>query len=258
MKTLKNKLVLAIVLLCGLTLSAQNVIFPIASQYNGVESNKYDLENWNSNQDYYSQLLAIANTNGTKVLGDKFLYPEFFNGTIINYQNSTKAKADLRYNIYSDVFEISLNSANDQFKKLKKDKNYQFILNEEKFVLIQNSLLDGNSQDGDYGYVVELYNSQSKTSLFKKYKLKFKIGSEGESQYHPHNDSEIIDFVDYFIKIDDRYQKVELNKNKIARLFDDHKAEIVDFIDHRKFNFRGANNKIENQLVQVVRYYNSL
>jgi hypothetical protein len=189
----------------------------------------------------------------TKVIGDQYLNQDFQKGFIINLENKSKAEASLRFNIYESAFELMFHEDANSIKKLNKTPDVAYVLNAEKFVLLDEHLLDPEMPLNSPGYVVELFNIGSGASLYKKYILEIEFKRRA---WQPH--SFINDKALFYIKIGDEYHAVGHGKRKVAGLFENHQEKMITYINDKGFNFKGNDKKIEKELVQVVRYYNTL
>jgi hypothetical protein len=205
-------------------------------------------------------LVRQGNTtvNIKDVEGSQFLNDEFQYGFIIDIDQNNKAKTFLRYNVYKDVFEIKFDLNSESLKQLERLPKYQYKLNNEKFVLIQDDIINDQHYISGNGYVVELTPPKDVAVLYKRYYKKLYPGRKAQSSYQKDKPPRMKDGVKYIIKFGDEFKIAEDHRKRILDAFPDHKKEIRKYIKDKKFKFRGDDKEIQNQMIQVVRYYNSL
>ncbi|RRO23202.1 hypothetical protein [Flavobacteriaceae bacterium 14752] len=237
--------------------SAQTVVHPIEYS-NNFDSGLKERLGFSPEKDYYDHFLATAKTYNSSVVGDIYLDSSFSDGKIISLEENTSAKANLRYNIYDDCFELSFNTKSQNYKQLTKSDNYAFIINDEKFVLIESQLLNPELPKESKGYIVEILPYNSNIGLFKKYQINFELGVHGVTNYYKTQNSKIENTRTYFLKINNSFKQIKLSKNKIANLFQESSDDVKSYIKHKKFKFKGSDKDIEMELIQVVRYYKNL
>jgi len=208
---------------------------------------------------YFMRLKENSKFDISDIEGTPFLSEDFQTGYIIDTKSDNKAQTFLRYDVYNDVFEIRLDPNSESLKTLKRTPRYQYIINNEKFILIQSAdAINEEHYKSGNGYVVELTSPKANAVLYKRYFKELKSGSKALTSYQEDIPPSIKSGVRYIIKFGDDYVKAESHKRKILDAFPDHQKEMKKFIKDKKFKFRGSDREIKNEMVQVVRYYNSL
>lgn len=208
---------------------------------------------------YYLRLKENSKFQVEDINGSPFLYDDFKKGYIIDEKSDNKAQTYVRYDVYNDVFEIRLNPNAEALKTLKRTPRYQYVINNEKFVLIESvEAINEEHYTSGNGYVVELTSPESEAVLYKRYYSDINSGSKALTSYQKDIPPSIKSRDRYIIKFGDNYVRAEDHKKKILDAFPDHKKEIKKYIKNKNFKFRGSDEEIQNQMVQVVRYYNSL
>ena len=226
---------------------------PSLNNVNNIEL-RYSEQLGNENVDSYDEFLAIAKSNGKMVRGDKYLSSDFQKGFIVNLKEKSKAEANLRYNIYEGAFELMLHKDVNNAKKLIKSSDVEYELNGEKFVLLDYHLFDAELPSNSFGYVVELESNGTEASLYKKYTLEVDFGSRSYYSFYSYINNKAI----FYIKIGDNYHEVEKGKRKVFDLFKNHQDKIIAYAKYKGFNFKGNDETTEKELIQMVRYYNTL
>ena len=194
-----------------------------------------------------------------EVSGSPFFNENFKSGHVIDIESDNKVKTFLRYDVYNDLFEIKLDLNSESIKILERSQNYQYTLNNEKFVLIKypQVINEGHYISGN-GYVVELTNPSKKAILYKRYYVDFNEGRKATSSYDKDTPPSLDLDKRFIIKFNDEYVKAEDHKRKILDAFPDKQKEIKKFIKSKNFKFRGDDSKVQMQMIETVKHYNSL
>lgn len=193
------------------------------------------------------------------VQGTPFLNKGFEYGYIIDTKSKNKSQTFLRYDVYNDVFEIQLDPNDKSLKTLERTPRFQYTLNGEKFVLIQTPVLNEAHYTSANGYAVELTTPEADAVLYKRYFKELRPGRKAATSYQSDTPPSISSKMNYIIKIGDKYSIAEDHRKKILDAFpSDKQNAIKKYISSKKFKFRGSDKEIENEMIQVVRYYNSL
>ncbi len=199
-----------------------------------------------------------SNINLTQVNGSPYLNEDFVEGTIVDEKNNNSSSAFLRYNSYNDNFEIKFDLNSSSVKSLDRTFYYKYIVNGEKYVLIDSPIaINQYHYRNGNGYVVELKETEN-LSLYKRYAKQYKKGKKATSNYDIDKPATLNTKTTYIFKFKNDYKTIEPNKKKILDAFTDHKNEIQGFIKENKIKFRGDSERIENDLITILEYYNTL
>jgi len=191
--------------------------------------------------------------------GTPFLKEDFGYGYIVDTTVKNKTQTFLRYDIYNDIFEIRLDPNDKSLKTLERSPRFQYVIDGEKFVLIQTDALNEEHYTSGNGYAVELTAPEGQAVLYKRYYKKLKPGSKGATSYQADIPPRISSKIMYLIKFGDTYVRAEDHRRRILDAFpSDKQSAIKKFIKSKKFKFRGDDEDIEKEMIQVVRFYNSL
>lgn len=195
----------------------------------------------------------------SEIKGSPFLIEEFKSGIIIDTNNDKEYPTNLRYNVLNDVFEIKINKNDTELKRLNRYFNYQYILNGEKFVLIQSQeTLNELHYNTGNGYVVELTDPKKENVLYKRYYAEKKEGKKAQSTYQKDTPPSIDVDQRFIIKFGEDYVKAEAHKKRVVDAFPNKQNILKDYIKSNKLKFRGNDEDLENQMIQLVDYYNTL
>jgi len=191
--------------------------------------------------------------------GTPFLIEDFSTGYIIDTKSNNKAQTNLRYDVYNDIFEIQLEPNDKSLKTLERTPRFEYSLKGEKFVLIQTPEINEAHYTSGNGYAVELTSSDADVVLYKRYFKELKQGRKGATSYQADVPPSISQKVKYLIKFGDTFETADDHRKRILEAFpSDKQNNIKKFIKSKNFKFRGSDKEIQNQMIQVVRYYNSI
>lgn len=200
----------------------------------------------------------VKEVNLGTVRGTPYLNEDFVKGIIVDVKNDNTIAAFLRYNSYNDVFEIKGDLNSNDVKTLERTPNYQYIVNGEKYVLINAPVVINkyHYRKGN-GYVVELKETEN-ISLYKRYAKQYEKGKKAISNYDVDKPAQLNTKTAYFFKFKDRYVPVEPHKKRVLDAFTDHRKDIKKFVKENKIKFRGGTEGEEEDLIKVMNYYNTL
>ncbi|MBS3738393.1 hypothetical protein [Mesohalobacter halotolerans] len=207
---------------------------------------------------FYMDFEGNDRFNIEDVKGSPFFNEEFNYGYIIDTKMDNKVQTFLRYDIYNDIFEIKLEPNDKSLKTLNRTPRFEYLLNDERFVIIQTSELNEAHYSSGNGYAVKLTSADNNAILYKRYYSALRQGKKAATSYQADIPPSISQKVKYIIKFGDEFKTAEDHRKRILDAFPDHKKEIRKYIKDKKFKFRGDDKEIQNQMIQVVRYYNSL
>ncbi len=193
------------------------------------------------------------------VKGSPFLIEEFVTGYIVDTKAENKAQTNLRYDIYNDVFEIQLNPGDESLKTLERTPRFQYTINGEKFVLIQTDALNVEHYTSGNGYVVELTQPDAGVTLYKRYYKSLNQGKKASTSYGADIPPSISDEMMFLIKMDNKFVVAESHRKRVLDAFPSNKqSQLKDFIKDKGLRFKGSDKEVQNDMIQLVRYYNSL
>ena len=207
---------------------------------------------------YYVRLQGNKKFDLADVKGSPFLNENFAFGNILDENSNQRVETNLRYDLYNDVFEIQLDPRSDKINTLDRTENFVYYLNNEKFVLIKTNLLNVEHYTSGNGYVVEVLPETNNVALFKRYYVELRAGSEAVTSYQEDIPPSIQREIMYILKLEGDYYELPADKKDIVEVFPDKQEDIRRYIKEKKFKFRGDDKEIQNQMLQVVRYYNTL
>jgi len=208
---------------------------------------------------YYVKFQDNSKFTLDDVKGSPFLNENFSFGNILDENSNQRVETNLRYDIYTDIFEIQLDNRSDQINTLDRTANFVYYLDGEKFLLIKSNVLNVNHYTSGNGYVVELLpENDNAVALYKRYYVELKPGSEALSSYQEDIPPRIIKDIMYIVKMEDNYYELPADRKDIIEVFPDHRDKLKKYIKEKKFKFRGDDKEVQDQVLQVVRYYNTL
>lgn len=181
----------------------------------------------------------------TKIKGTPYLNEDYANGTILTSTNTRNAL--LRYNAYRDLFEFQVDG---QARVLDPSSTIRKVsLGESTFVVEKYTNDKGVVK---YGYFTLLDSGHA--VLYSKKSVKFTPGMKGRGLDGGDQPAEYRRTPDefYFKVAGGEMVEIKNIKGMIAA-FPDKKEELAAFAKKEKISPRN-----EEELVQLIRYYNSL
>jgi len=195
----------------------------------------------------------------SEVKGSPFLIENFVTGYIVDTKAENKAQTNLRYDVYNDVFEIQLNPGDESLKTLERSPRFQYMINGEKFILVQTDVLNVEHYTSGNGFVVELITPESGVGLYKRYYKNLNQGQKATTSYQTDIPPSISNEMMFLIKMDNQYIDAEAHRKDVLDAFPrDMQPQLKDFIKDKKLRFKGSDQEVENDMIQLVRYYNTL
>jgi hypothetical protein len=198
--------------------------------------------------DFIKNELLKDNTNKTNYKGSPYLNETFYYGKV--FVDKTKIyQSKLRYNAFSDVFEIQDNV--NSITALIKSKNVTVFLNRNLYTLYL--YLDNGREK--LGYFVNLNPTAKKISLLKKDKKKFIEAKKAISSYSEGKPAKFVLERTYYIKEVNKKPILlqKLSKKSILSVLKENKKAVSNYIKKRKLNL-----KKEKDVTELFNFYNSL
>jgi hypothetical protein len=194
-----------------------------------------------------AQVVQPTNPGNTEVIvkGTPYLSETYVDGTILYATNARTAP--LRYNAYKDLFEFKVDGQArvlDPSTTIKKVNVGESTFVVEKYV--------GDKGISKYGYFTLL--DSGKVSLYSKKSVKFTPGMKGRALDGGDQPAEYRRLPDEFYFKTNAGELVEIkNIKSMIASFPDKQEELTQFAKKEKISPRD-----EEELVKLIRYYNSL
>lgn len=233
-------------------------------------------------------ILCLTASSYSQILRESFGYIDFTNVHAINYSSyegrfldeidgslylnenidkgyfldtalKNKVQVNLRYDSFNDVFKIYPDLNSEEFKLLERTSRFAYELNGERFIIITSDVLNVGHFKHGKGYVVELTNPLDGVALYKRYHKKLDSGSVAASSYENDIFPSLNPDIFYIIEIDGQYLRIEAHKKKILEVFPKNKQnKIKEYIKSQDIKFKGNDKEVENQMIKVISYYNTI
>lgn len=179
------------------------------------------------------------------IRGTPLLFDKWINGTVI----TVAGKYDnllLKFDIYSNTLLLNKDEESFEFS----DKILQFVLKPKEidsstYLYFKNGLSGSNIKPYQYVQVI----TEGKINL---YKLNNKIVSE-MSEINAGMIKTFTNSANYYILVNKELKFFKLNKNDVLELIKDKNDKVELYIKEQNRNL-----KKENDLIDVIRYYNSI
>jgi hypothetical protein len=197
--------------------------------------------------EFYRNSLNANQLSNKQYQGNPYLNEEFVEGKI-TVDNELNYKKQLRYNAYSDIFE--LRGDDNQINALLRSTNVTVLIDNSLFAL-NDYLLNNAIKEGYF----EKLNRNGKTILLKQYSKKFIDVVKAKSSYQSDSPAKFVLDKSYFIKKNEVSPaiKIILKKKNILSVLNDKEILIKEYISKNKLNLKN-----EQDVVQLFDYYNSL
>jgi hypothetical protein len=206
----------------------------------------------------YNPEVTVKNS---EVEGSFFMNDEFIKGVVYDSYKDTKTELYLRYDVFNDIFEIQLNKNESSIKKLKRSTNFEYILGDEKFVLIQApSVINKEHYVSGNGYVSEIKKFTDKdVALYKRYIKKYSPPVKAETMYDRDKPGILRNRSYYILKNDNTYKEIDLKKRKVLDAFPKaYQRKLKKFMKSNKLKFRGSDDEEEKQAIKLVKYFSEI
>ena len=197
--------------------------------------------------EFFRNSLNESQVPNKQYKGSPYLNEEFVEGKI-TVENDTNYKKQLRYNAYSDIFE--LRTADNQIKSLLKSANVTVLLDNSLFE-IYDYLFNNSIKEGYF----EKLNRNGEIILLKQYRKKFIDIVKAKSSYQSDEPAKFVLGKTYYIKKSKLSPAtiIILKKKNILLLLQEKEILVKKYISEK-----GLKLKNEQDVVQLIDYYNSL
>lgn len=193
---------------------------------------------------------AIRDGKGNKIAlsdveGSMYDVREFRNGEVY-LGNELHAGFPMRYNAYSDEFEVK-KDVGDDILGLTKSSTLTFVLDGDKFVYSDYVDKDNNLVQGHLQILV----NKGEYKLYRRKVKLFKEGKKAETSFHPDVPHKFIDSESFYVKVGDKHPRYLKNSKKALR-------EIFDAKDLDKVKRYIKENGIKlNDMDGLIRLFNN-
>lgn len=159
---------------------------------------------------------AIRDGKGNKielsdVEGSMYDVREFRKGEVY-LGNELHASFPMRYNAYSDEFEVK-KDVGDDILGLAKSNTLTFVLDGDKFVYSDYLNKDNELSEGHLQILVK----NGEYQLFARKVKLFKEGKKAETSFHPDVPHKFVDSESFYVQIGDKYPKYLKNSKKALK-----------------------------------------
>lgn len=188
-------------------------------------------------------------TKGIKFKGSPYLNEVFVKGEIIVNDSNTTFITKIRYNAYSEVFELQ--DGSNKKTALNKNKTVSVFMGKQHFAIY--SFLEDNKLKEGY---LEILNSEGKMMLYKQYKKKFIDVIKAQSGYSEDKPAKfVLESPVFYIQKNksDPLEEISLKKKSILNIFSDNKPAINNYVKKHKLNL-----KKQEDVVVLFDFYNAL
>lgn len=189
---------------------------------------------------------SLEDVEGSPYLNDNFVIGE------VSINNKLEGMYPLRLNVYNDIFEIKMDESKiNELRQL----HYVEINLQNKIYRLVSYFNDNKVIARGYFEVLE---EGKNVMLLKKNNKIFEAGVKAKTSFHIDKKPQIKDEVSYYLNFTNNsnvpVKLAKLSSKAVLQSFPEDKYQTLkSFIEVEKFNLK----EIE-ELIQVVRYYNTL
>ncbi|PHS63449.1 MAG: hypothetical protein COB12_09120 [Flavobacterium sp.] len=201
-------------------------------------------DNPNDNEYLMTKTINLKNVQ-QNVSGSPYFTEDFQRGSVFKRNIAIKKNVNLRYNASRDLFEIKFNK--NQSKVLKQTEDIYVIIDNKQFVYVPYS------QNPDINGYFEVL-SNGKLSLYKKYNKQFREGKKSINSMTTdipatYQSKEIL----FLTNNNGEFTELPNSKNGKIKSFKSHHKQLKQYIKDN-----GLNINKENNLIKLVKYYNTI
>ncbi|RZS98840.1 hypothetical protein [Aquimarina brevivitae] len=184
------------------------------------------------------------------IKGSPFYTEQFLPGTLVDNLTGKVAEVFLRYNVYSDIFEVKydLNSS-ESFGFIQKP-GLDCIMDGTKFIYTSFKNHKNVSQSG---YLQQINKFDSDITLLKRNYQKLHMPKPAKTSLEKDVPAKLSNHQEYYIAIANEISLLNSKKSKIHKDFPKHQAELKKYVQKQKLKF-----KTEKDYTILVSYYDSL
>ena len=186
----------------------------------------------------------------SSIEGSPYANKNFLAGIIYQEDKAVYDKVLLRYNIFSDEIEIKKaeNSAETSYDALIKDPKSTVKIANTIYIFVP---FEGSLENGHYFTVISEENA---FDLYKKTEVEFSASYIARTSYERDRPAKFTQKNIYFlVSKNGTFYQLPNSKSKIIKVMSSKEVEVKSFIKKNKLDI-----KTENDLVKLVKYYNSL
>lgn len=233
-------------------------LFCAFASHSYAQLNMGMMDSWVDADLYTRMNVAGKQIDLNTVKGTPLLYEDFLPGEVKQVKEDKSLTANIRYNVYKDVFEIKTDDNKNEIGTLDKNNLLSFELRGEEFKYFSGPRIlfeYGNSVNGYLVVVDENEINNKEITLLKRYHKKFEPEQKPTSSYGSGSPANFKSGVAYYAKVDDDYFKITPHKRKAYKDFPEaYQDKVKKFMKKNKIKFKGSEAEQETELKQLMNF----
>lgn len=181
------------------------------------------------------------------VKGSPYLNDIFLPGVITDNLTGKNADVFLRYNVYSDIFEVKYDLNSEEVFGFIQRPGLDCVINSTKYYY--TSFKDENNVS-KLGYLQEILSINNRLKLLKRNYQKLHLPKEAKTSLERDVPAKLTNHESYYLFLNNQMYLISTKKNKTHKSFPSHQDVIKAFIKEKKLN-----PTIAKDLVQIIEFY---
>ena len=192
--------------------------------------------------------LDLGDSEFKQIKGSPYDSDVFLLGSIFQNEQLVEKNAFLRYNIFSNEIEIKKSSSDTEYNALIRNSDMIIKIEDDVFVLIP---FEGEDEKGSYFKII---SSGAHLDLYKRSSVEYTPRTFPKTSYDREKPAKFMRTDSYYLMLKDgKFVEMPKKKSKLLKIMKRNENEIKDFIKVNHINL-----KEENDLIKLVKFYNSL
>lgn len=192
--------------------------------------------------------LDLSDSEFKQIKGSPYDSEVFLLGSIFQAEQLVEKNAYLRYNIFSNEIEIKKNLNDQEYNALVRNSDMIIKIGMDVFVLVP---FEGSDEKGAYFKII---SSGAHLDLYKRSSVEYTPRTFPKTSYDREKPAKFTRTDTYYLMLKDgNFVEMPKKKSKLLKIMKRNEAEVKDFIKVNHINL-----KEENDLIKLVKFYNSL
>lgn len=192
--------------------------------------------------------LDLSDSEFKQIKGSPYDSDVFLLGSIFQDEQLVEKNAFLRYNIFSNEIEIKKNLSDPEYNALVRNSDMIIKIGEDVFVLVP---FEGLDEKGAYFKIIA---TGTHLDLYKRSSVVYTQRTFPKTSYDREKPAKFTRTDTYYFMLKDgNFVEIPKKKSKLFKIMKRNEVEVKDFIKINHINL-----KEENDLIKLVKFYNSL
>lgn len=196
--------------------------------------------------------------NLDKISGSPYLEEQFVKGILGNKGDDEKLSLYIRYNVFSDNFEVKYNITDSKVTIIDRTNKFDIALRGKKFIFTQSNYI---FKETGTGYLGMLSDPDAKHTLYKRYYSEYTPEQAAANTYAMAKPAKVETKYNYYLKNNEtgKFTMIEDHRKRIIEdLPMEFQSKVKSFIKKNNLKMRGEEVEVEADMREVVDYINTL